>query len=715
MVLLSKTDKQFEDHDERILRLELMLGRSTAQRLVVKTVYVTDTSVVANLNADTVDGYHGHGPVTLGAGNDAGMATLSTQALTVVLKDHVHAGVTGDGGTLATLTGDTGETVIITGAAAVTGYGGAVTIDGGEGQDGGHVIIEGGGGFAGTGGNVEILGGAGTVAHGHVSFIDHVSHHGALLEIANLTTVDRTFSFPDASGTFALIGDAPTAHNQAETTITFTDLTTGDASTTAHGYALRAVAPAAALMNVMGIVNGETIWSNKALLDATAPATLTVSAAAAAGTATIAAHRDHVHPITSSSNPGAAASLLATDASGHTQLVRLGLGVAPGSPLDVLGASGITAFTGTTRLGAMVRGATVNTDYSGIDFNGFSTVSANPLGRIAVIATNTGSYLKLGTSNNYGLGITNAALSIDPSGHIGVGIETARSQFEVSSDCAAADFLGGYSQVIISGEVDTTKTMMLGFETETGYGFIQTIDRGVGWDVYGLALMPKGGNTGFGVAVPTARCQLAAGSATQYSAPLKFLTGTLLTTPEAGAVEFLTDDFFATITTGEARKGVVLTDGTNLTSGRVPFATTNGRLVDDADLTFATDTLSATKVSASGGVTTQAVDFVASTPDALAGDVNNWDLGNNTFIRATGGAADRIVTGIAARASGHLLIIQNIGTTNKLTFSNESASSSAANRLINGNAGSVEITPNHTIMYIYDATTARWREVTHLL
>lgn len=35
---------------------------------------------------------------------------------------------------------------------------------------------------------------------------------------------------------------------------------------------------------------------------------------------------------------------------------------------------------------------------------------------------------------------------------------------------------------------------------------------------------------------------------------------------------------------------------TNLTSGRVPFATTGGQLTDDADMTFATDTLTATNV-----------------------------------------------------------------------------------------------------------------------
>lgn len=61
----------------------------------------------------------------------------------------------------------------------------------------------------------------------------------------------------------------------------------------------------------------------------TTPGTLTVASAnSSAGS--------HTHAITSSSNPGAAASLLATNASGHLQLARLGAGVAPVVPLHAL-------------------------------------------------------------------------------------------------------------------------------------------------------------------------------------------------------------------------------------------------------------------------------------------------------------------------------------------------------------------------------------------
>lgn len=75
----------------------------------------------------------------------------------------------------------------------------------------------------------------------------------------------------------------------------------------------------------VGAGNGLTVNANDVAL--TTPGTLTVSSANnAAG--------NHTHAITSSANPGAAASLLASNASGYLQLTRLGLGVAPTVPLQ---------------------------------------------------------------------------------------------------------------------------------------------------------------------------------------------------------------------------------------------------------------------------------------------------------------------------------------------------------------------------------------------
>jgi len=58
------------------------------------------------------------------------------------------------------------------------------------------------------------------------------------------------------------------------------------------------------------------------------------------------------------------------------------------------------------------------------------------------------------------------------------------------------------------------------------------------------------GNIGVGVSTPTAKLHLVAGSSDANKAPLKFTSGNLLTTTEAGSIEFLTDDYYATISTG---------------------------------------------------------------------------------------------------------------------------------------------------------------------
>ena len=59
-------------------------------------------------------------------------------------------------------------------------------------------------------------------------------------------------------------------------------------------------------------------------------------------------------------------------------------------------------------------------------------------------------------------------------------------------------------------------------------------------------------NLGIGVlqASTTARLQIAAGTASSGTAPIKLTSGVLLSTTEAGAIEFLTDKFYQTITTG---------------------------------------------------------------------------------------------------------------------------------------------------------------------
>ena len=66
----------------------------------------------------------------------------------------------------------------------------------------------------------------------------------------------------------------------------------------------------------------------------------------------------------------------------------------------------------------------------------------------------------------------------------------------------------------------------------------------------------KDGNVGIGTTTPTALLMLAAGTATAGTAPLKFTSGTNLTTPENGAFEFDGTNLY--FTTGGVRKTVTL-------------------------------------------------------------------------------------------------------------------------------------------------------------
>lgn len=102
-------------------------------------------------------------------------------------------------------------------------------------------------------------------------------------------------------------------------------------------------------------------------------------------------------------------------------------------------------------------------------------------------------------------------------------------------------------------------------------------------------------NLSIGVPVPTARLHIGAGTTSSYTAPIKLTSGALMLTTEVGAIEFLTDNLYFTITTGAARKRIALVAPSGgLTAGRVPFVGTGGQLTDSAAMTFAGTTLTVT-------------------------------------------------------------------------------------------------------------------------
>lgn len=97
----------------------------------------------------------------------------------------------------------------------------------------------------------------------------------------------------------------------------------------------------------------------------------------------------------------------------------------------------------------------------------------------------------------------------------------------------------------------------------------------------------------------------------------------------------------------------------------------------------------------------------ATSPAQITANQNDYAIGGGTFFRLSSDAA-RTITGLTGGVNGKRLTIVNVGFFN-ITFANESASSTAANRIITGYGQGLVVAPDELIEMVYDVTTQRWR------
>lgn len=104
---------------------------------------------------------------------------------------------------------------------------------------------------------------------------------------------------------------------------------------------------------------------------------------------------------------------------------NVGVGVvSPSDKLTVYENLARTSFTGSSAGTALLINANGTGNYTALDFGNYqSTAAGVPESRIASIRTSSGSFLQFGTTNNYA-GITNTAMTVDPSGRLGVASTT---------------------------------------------------------------------------------------------------------------------------------------------------------------------------------------------------------------------------------------------------------------------------------------------------
>jgi hypothetical protein len=226
------------------------------------------------------------------------------------------------------------------------------------------------------------------------------------------------------------------------------------------------------------------------------------------------------------------------------------------TPDGLGGVAGVSTFN--TRSGAVTLQAS---DVSGVGgfLNGLNAFGAN-----STIGNSDNFALSIRTNNTERIGITNAGAVSIPAGTFTVG-GTGNGTVNIQNSSAST-----------RGSIDLTSNNPR-LNSATGTWVFAQSGNTVG--LYnGTGFFFGGGTAPSGFVVG-----ILAGTTT--NAPLRLNSGPLTTTPVAGNIEFLTDKFYGTITTGPARKEFTLNDAA-LTSGRIPFATTNGRLLDDAGLSW---------------------------------------------------------------------------------------------------------------------------------
>jgi len=166
------------------------------------------------------------------------------------------------------------------------------------------------------------------------------------------------------------------------------------------------------------------------------------------------------------------------------------------------------------------------------------------------------------TNIRFGVGTASPSLKFDVKGTANTSYANCPLLMQVHTLDAYAIGMGG--GISLGGEYGSVNTTTFGYiaglkenANEGDYAgklvFGTRVDGAGGADFTRMTILSSG-NVGIGVINPTARLHLAAGTTAAGTAPLKFTSGTDLTTPEAGVIEYDGTRFYMTGTA--ARRAV---------------------------------------------------------------------------------------------------------------------------------------------------------------
>ncbi len=256
---------------------------------------------------------------------------------------------------------------------------------------------------------------------------------------------------------------------------------------------------------------------------------------------------------------------------------------------------------------------------------GFSNVA---MGSYALNANTTGSYnlamgqvaLRANTTSSYNTAIGTAALFSTTSSY-NTAIGTYAGRYIAGGDANVTGsnslFLGYDTRANADGETN---------QTVIGYGAIGNGSNSVTLGNASVTKTILQGSVGIGTTSPTAVLHLKAGTAAASTAPIKLTAGTLMTTPEIGAVEY--DGTKAYITLGDAVRREILVGHTGTT------ASIGGGALAAGACASGTTTVT-------GAATTMTV---STSPNTYPGDGYIWQ----SYVSA----ADTVTTKVCAIVAG---------------------------------------------------------------
>jgi len=360
---------------------------------------------------------------------------------------------------------------------------------------------------------------------------------------------------------------------------------------------------------------------------------------------------------------------------------------------------------------------------SGVDSSANFTFDTS-INELYITGTNGGSLYFRGNGNAVdGLTVTNyvtddfqtAAITVNADS---IGASGGTSGIFINASAANSDYVEGIGVQVrqtSGGSVGSLTAIVVASPQIAG-----TVTDAIGISVNNIsgatnnyAIIVAAGTTGLnGVVAPTAGLHLGAGTTTV--APFKLNSGTNLTTPEAGAIEWDGTNLFVTQTTGPTRKTVAWT--TDITGGSVATDAiwdAKGDLAvgtganTAAKLTVGTNGMqlyaqSAESTGVKWGTTTISPAQITSDQD----DYTPTDWAKSQIVRISGDNGIRAITSFAATFDGDEKTLINIGSY-PVYIPSEHPDGTAANRVIS--VGDYILFPDNSVKIKYDATSSRWR------